>query len=224
MDLSDHKSKRSELLFRDHKSFPVSFPHRWTLPGLFVLKVKEKCDDLECLCGIFGETTTVNVRAIAPTPKEGHQLQVRDLQVGNLLNIVEGSEEREEPFTQRTQRDSVDFMFDGRQTIRCFVWYSCSEYDENVVYRDICSHVIGRKRPLSLPAENENTEVNVEEGNESVIMVDSEFEFNKRLFTISFVGEDFVSAECFYPVIQRGNIVQLTYLEDVRERVLSWIG
>eukprot|EP00978_Attheya_sp_CCMP212_P036525 scaffold166451_cov62-Attheya_sp.AAC.2 len=107
--------------------------------------------DLACLCGIFGETTTVNVRAIAPAPKECHQLQVRDLQVGDLLNIVEGSEERKEPFTRRTQRDSVDFMFDRRQTIHCYVRYSRSEYNENVAYEDICSHVIGRKRPLSYP-------------------------------------------------------------------------
>jgi hypothetical protein len=49
--------------------------------------------------------------------------------------------------------------------------------------------VIGRKRPLSLPAE-----VNVEERNESVIMVDSDFEFDGRLYTITFVSEDFVRA------------------------------
>jgi hypothetical protein len=39
--------------------------------------------------------------------------------------------------------------------------------------------VIGRKRPLSLPAE-----VNVEERNELVIMVDSDIEFDGRLYIL----------------------------------------
>ena len=53
----------------------------------------------------------VNVRAITPTTqKEGPQ-RIRELQVGDLINIIEGSEEREDPFKRRTQCDSVSILY-----------------------------------------------------------------------------------------------------------------
>eukprot|EP00978_Attheya_sp_CCMP212_P016289 scaffold42532_cov35-Attheya_sp.AAC.3 len=106
------------------RTVPISKAQRWTHPRLsVVLKVQEKRDGellgfetekyLECLCGIFGETTTVNVRAIPPAlPKDGSHC-VSDLEVGDAINIIGGSEEREELFNSRTQCDSVDFVFDG---------------------------------------------------------------------------------------------------------------
>ena len=205
----------------------VSLPHRWTLPGLSVLKIREKRvgellrfetkKDLECLCGIFGETTTVNVRAIAPaTPKEGPQ-RIRELQVGDLINIIEGSEEREDPFKRRTQCDSVDFVFDGIQSIRCYLRYTRTIYEEDAVINDICSSVIGRKRPLSLsPADvNDTAEVDPD-----VLMVDSDFELDGRLYNITAVTDNSVTARSFYPTVDLENILFNNVL-DIRERVLA---
>ena len=214
---------------------PISKAQRWTHPGLSVLKIREKRDgellrfetakDLECLCGILGETTTVNVRAIPPAPPKDGSRRVRDLQVGDAVNIIEGSEEREEPFNMTTQRDSVDFIFDGLQSIRCILRYTQSLYEETEIMDDICCSVIGRKRPLSLPIVNANVPMNEDD---DVVMVDSEFEHNGRLYTINFVSEDFITARCFYPTVQNGNalfnqVMTFNNLLYVNERVLARI-
>eukprot|EP00978_Attheya_sp_CCMP212_P016288 scaffold42532_cov35-Attheya_sp.AAC.2 len=62
----------------------------------------------------------------------------------------------------------------------------------------ICCSVIGWKRPLSLPTVNANAQINVDD---EVVMVESEFEHNCRLYAITFVSEDFITAHCFYPTV-----------------------
>eukprot|EP00978_Attheya_sp_CCMP212_P044206 scaffold303960_cov67-Attheya_sp.AAC.3 len=79
---------------------------RWMKPVRETMKIEEERTgellqfetdaDLVCHCGIMDETITVNVRARAPNTKEG----IEDIQLkeNNGVNIVEGANEREDPF------------------------------------------------------------------------------------------------------------------------------
>eukprot|EP00978_Attheya_sp_CCMP212_P036010 scaffold160299_cov66-Attheya_sp.AAC.4 len=73
---------------------PFSLHHRWTLK-LRENKMVSYCDS-RFLCGILGETTTVNVRAMAPAPKEEQEeIEVRDLKREDFLNTLWRDQKKE---------------------------------------------------------------------------------------------------------------------------------
>eukprot|EP00978_Attheya_sp_CCMP212_P030614 scaffold113140_cov76-Attheya_sp.AAC.1 len=117
-------SKRADCSNPVHK-VSANTIGRWTKPVLAIAKIKEErngeliwfetAEDLICLCGILDKTATCNVRA--QPPRKGEESEDRQLKDNDGVNIVKGSNEREEPFLRRTQKDGIDFVFDGRDTV-----------------------------------------------------------------------------------------------------------
>ena len=176
---------------------------RWTKPALAIAKIKEEnngelirfetAQDLICLCGIFGETATCNVRA--RPPRKGEESEDRQLKENDGVNIVNGSNEREEPFQRRTQKDGIDFVFDGRSTVSVYLRYSLHRYNTATPPSDsIVSVLLTRKRPLSSIHQDEDDS----EESHTVCITD-EFEHDGRLYRVQSITNDSIAAICFYP-------------------------
>jgi len=178
---------------------------RWTKPALAITKVKEERTgelmrfetdtDLVKLCGIMGETATSNVRARPPNKKEG--VEDRQLNENDGVNIVEGSNEREDPFLRRTQRDGVDFLFDGRDTVSIYLRYSMYLYKSTAPPSDlILAAVLTRRKPLSITVMEGESD---SEEDVQAVCVEDEFSHDGCLYRVTSIVNDSVEAICFYP-------------------------
>jgi hypothetical protein len=195
-------SKRADCYTPVHKVSANTIV-RWTKPALAIAKVKEEkngelirfetAEDLICLCGILGETATCNVRA--RPPRKGEESEDRQLKHNDGVNIVNGSNEREEPFQRRTQKDGIDFVFDGRDTVSVYLRYSFYMYKSAVPPSEsIVDAVLLRKRPLS------SIEQDDDDSEEShTVCIADEFDHDGCLYRVESIKYESIDAICFYP-------------------------
>jgi hypothetical protein len=65
-------------------------------------------DDLRALSSVLGEMVTTDVRK-----RRSKCSAVESLFVNNIINVVAGSESREEPFQSRTTKQGIDMVYNG---------------------------------------------------------------------------------------------------------------
>ncbi len=87
----------------------------------------ETNDELQGLCNILGEATTVGVKKARPPVEESRNRMT--LIDGDILNVVLGSQSKEEPYRHRTTWTGVDFRFNGRDEMHFTIWYIKDVYD-----------------------------------------------------------------------------------------------
>jgi hypothetical protein len=205
---------------------------RWTKPALAITKFKEERTgelmrfetdtDLVCLCGIMGETATSNVRARPPSTKEG--IEDRQLKENDGVNLVEGTNEREDPFQRRTQRDGIDFLFDGRDTVSIYLRYSMHVYKSATPPSDIIlTAILSRKRPLSVIDSRPEGDDDSEEDDQAVCIED-EFDDEGCLYRVTSIMNDSIEAICFYPRYVNPLFNKVRTFDDkryVKEKVMA---
>ena len=88
-----------------------------------LLRLETK-DDLDVLCkGLVGDMSLYEVRKRKPAVISPEKLQEND-----SLNVIIGSDHREERFLSKTGEAGVDFLYDKVQTLRIFVRYRRYQY------------------------------------------------------------------------------------------------
>ncbi len=172
-------------------------------PGMLLTSVRasydcelirlETKDDLEALCkGLVGDMALYEVRKRRPAVISPEKLQEND-----SLNVIIGSEHREEHFYARTQVPGVDFLYDNLQTLRIFVRYKRYQYRLST----------GTQKPINCPSEKlkriiERLPSNVNAAPESedeainVVVVSSEFEVGNEVFRVEKVDKAAKTALC----------------------------
>ena len=156
-----------------------------------LLRLETK-DDLDALCkGLLGEMSLYEVRKRKPAVISPDRLQEND-----SLNVIIGSEHREEQFIMRTGETGVDFLFDKVQTLRIFVRYKRYQYRLST----------GTQMPINCPDEklasiiqrlprNINSGENEDEALR-VVVDGSEFEIDDAVFRVKMINKLARTALC----------------------------
>jgi len=156
-----------------------------------LLRLETK-DDLDALCkGLLGEMSLYEVRKRKPAVISPDRLQEND-----SLNVIIGSEHREEQFIMRTGETGVDFLFDKVQTLRIFVRYKRYQYRLST----------GTQMPINCPDEKlasiiQRLPSNINSGeNEDealrVVIDGSEFEIDDAVFRVKMINKLARTALC----------------------------
>jgi hypothetical protein len=119
--------------------------------------------ELAILSSVLGELVTVEVRK--RRPKYG---VVDSLHVNDVINVVAGSEEREEPFRHRTAKQGIDLIFDGTHHLRIRMRYQRYQYVLPV--GDSCPSAILRRalaRKMPLRADESGASSSSDDGEET---------------------------------------------------------
>ena len=139
-------------------------------PGL-LLKAHPNCftstmirfetdDELRALSSVLGELITIDVRKRRPKYSV-----VESLFVNDIVNVVAGSDAREEPFKVRTNKQGIDLVYDGKTKVR--IRWCYQRYQYNLPLADgslstVLTRAILRKWLLG-PGDDESSD-NDEEG------------------------------------------------------------
>jgi hypothetical protein len=182
---------------------------RVTKPGMDLAKfvARHECkllrfetqSDLKVLCSIFGESTIMNVRAkMPPRPKPNQPMNDRELNENDIINVINGEVQREDPFLRHTNRDGLDFVYDFKSgKASMYVRYTMYVYGSNRAHKSIVTErYIRRQRPLCLPVLDAAEEA---ARNELQVEIDSEFLHEGELFRVVELGAFGVHAECIIP-------------------------
>ena len=156
----------------------------------------ETRDDLELLCqGLLGDMSLYEVRKRKPAAVSPERLQEND-----SLNVIIGSDHREEQFISRTSEAGVDFLYDRVQTLRIFVRYRRYQYrlsTETQKPKDCPDEKLARiieRLPTNTNAAISDSD---DEDDEAVVvMVGSEFEIDGAVFRIIMVDKLARTALC----------------------------
>jgi hypothetical protein len=100
---------------------------------------------LQSLSSVLGELVTMEVRKRRPKYNV-----VESLHGNDVINTIAGSDEREMPFRHRTNKQRIDFVFDGASHVRIRIRYERFQYTLPLqTPSTILTRGIERKTPLS---------------------------------------------------------------------------
>jgi hypothetical protein len=159
-----------------------------------------------------------------PGQDEERSLRTND----NLINFVKANEQMEVPFMIRTQHGGVDLVFDGRETLFCYLRYHSVVYNPptNQQPNDtICMAVVERKRPISLK-DNDLLDGVIDTIDRQVVCVDIKFEHMGRLYVITAVHSNSIETRCIGPDEENSQYNQSKSFNDinyVRGQILQLI-
>ena len=159
-----------------------------------LLRLETK-DDLDVLCkGLVGDMSLYEVRKRKPAVISPQKLQEND-----SLNVIIGSEHREEQFLSKTNAAGVHFFYDKVQTLRIFVRYRRYQYRLSTE----------TQMPINCPDEklariierlpsNMNSAESQDEADEfvRVVLDGSEFEIDDAVFRVKTVDKLAKTALC----------------------------
>jgi hypothetical protein len=172
-------------------------------------------EELRVLSTVLGELITMEVRKRRPKYKV-----VESLHLNDIINVVAGSEAREEPFVFRTVKQGIDFIFDGIQ-VRIKIRYQRFQYALPLATRSpstLLSRGIERKRLLAA-GESDSSDDEVLVANlppEIVAKVGREFEFSGRVYQVQSINKvaRTVAAKVMWPVNMNAQVHSFA-LDDV---------
>jgi hypothetical protein len=159
-----------------------------------LLRLETK-DDLDVLCkGLVGDMSLYEVRKRKPAVVSPEKLKEND-----SLNVIVGSDHREERFVSKTSEAGVDFLYDQVQTLRIFVRYKRYQYRLSTVTQmpiacpdEKLARIIERlpSNMNSAPEESEDDE------DDHVVIDGSEFEIDDAVFRVKMVNKLAKTALC----------------------------
>ena len=143
----------------------------------------ETKDDLDLLCeGLIGDMSLYEVRKRKPAVISPEKLQEND-----SLNVIIGSNYREEQFVRRTSEGGVNFLCDKVQTLMIFFRHRGHQHQVSTE----------TKRPINCPDEKRariierlpsNVNATESEDEAAAVVVDgSEFEIDEAVFRVKMV-------------------------------------
>eukprot|EP00978_Attheya_sp_CCMP212_P004231 scaffold9268_cov52-Attheya_sp.AAC.3 len=108
---------------RGPQTVNMSVFKRATKPGMDLSKfvARHECkllhfetqSDINVLCSILGESTIMNVRAnMPPHGRPDEPATDRELNENDIINVINGDMEREDPFLCYTNQDGLDCVYD----------------------------------------------------------------------------------------------------------------
>jgi hypothetical protein len=186
---------------------------------------------LRSLSSVLGELVTMEVRKRRPKYNVMESLKVND-----VVNIISGSEEREVPFRHRTNKQGIDFVYDGSNRVRIRLRYERYQYKLPLLTPSILlTRAIERKTPLA-PGDSESSSdeedssdddgrghsATVEQATASTTArIGREFEFSARLYRVQSIDLQglLVSAKVVWPLRMNEQVHSFT-LADVE----TWIA
>jgi hypothetical protein len=156
-----------------------------------LLRLETK-DDLDVLCkGLVGDMSLYEVRKRKPAVISPEKLQEND-----SLNVIIGSDYREEQFVRRTSEGGVDFLYDKVQTLRIFVRYRRYQYR---VSTETQMPINCPDEKLARIIERLPSNVNATESEDQaarVVVYGSEFEYDEAVFRVKIVDKAARTALC----------------------------
>jgi hypothetical protein len=164
----------------------------------------------------------MNIRAKMPAIRRPGSTETgeRELNENDIINIIDGDTEREDPFMRYTNRDGVDLIFDYQtEKASLYLRYSMYVYGSNRPHRNVSAErYVKRQRPLCLPpldaaeaAAHQQVEVDI----------DSEFLHNNELYRVSELGAFGIHAICIIPPT---DVLRQFGEEYVRTQVRARLG
>jgi hypothetical protein len=115
-------------------------------------------DELSMLSSALGELVTVEVRKRRP-----EHLVIDSLHVNDVMNVVAGSEGREEPFRHRTNKQGMDLIHDGTNHVRIRMRHQRCQHTMPVI--DCCpSATLRRAIARKIPLGADGSETSSDEG------------------------------------------------------------
>ena len=190
----------------------------------------ETVQDLHHLCGLLGESSLTGVRKRRPAVSGN---VTRDtLAVNDILNVIEGSTKREDPFRYRTCCCGIDFRFNGADELRFSVRYVRYQYKTAVRGNGVPIDGQAALKRLIMradPGGNEYDGMTITNGSncdsdDSEVIVDTaaQFEHDGRLYSVISVTNSEVDAECVFPPEHCGTIASGLDLDVVREAIKEY--
>jgi hypothetical protein len=179
---------------------------------------------LKCLSSVLGELITMEVRK--RRPKYGY---VESLHENDVINIVAGSEEPEIPFRHRTDKQGIDFIYDGQNRVRIRMRYERFQYKLPLLTPSvILTRGIQRKSPLGADESADSSDE--EDGDDSihptlvegsVTKIGREFQFSARLYQVGTINLrcSTVAAKVVWPLAMNQQVHSFA-LDDVER----WIA
>jgi hypothetical protein len=160
----------------------------------------DTAQELSNLSSELGELVTVGVRK--RRPKHGIE---KSLHVNDVINVVAGSEEREEPFLHRTSEQGIDLTFDGvnhvRLRMRC-QRFQCGDACPST----ILSRIIARKIPLGGAESDETSSDDDSDDDDAAAKVGMEFEKDLVQCQIRSIDAPMVTAVVCCPKDMAGGV------------------
>jgi hypothetical protein len=174
--------------------------------------------ELKCLSSVLGELVTMDIRKRRPRYKI-----VESLHVNDVINVVAGSEEREDPFRFRTNQQGIDLIFDGKSRVQIRMRYQRFQYNLPLAGPStILNRAIQRRRPLGF-GEIDSEDDSSDDGgppDSGVARVGREFEHMNRLYrlqSIDSLGQT-VKAKVVWPIYMNEQVDSFELLD-----VEGWI-
>jgi len=193
--------------------------HRWMFYSTLLRFETE--DELRCLSTVLGELVTVEVRK--RRPKYG---VVESLHLNDVMNVVAGSEVREEPFRIRTAKQGIDFIHDGVNRVRIRLRYQ--RYQRSSVSLAGCPstilvRAIERKSLLVGPREGESSDEDDDDEVAVVVALARQFDHQGRVFEV--YGIDLEARKVTAIVVWPVNVTSIIEFEydDVNRYIRSRI-
>eukprot|EP00978_Attheya_sp_CCMP212_P018562 scaffold50946_cov66-Attheya_sp.AAC.2 len=122
----------------------------------------------------------------------------RELNENNIINIIDGDIEREDPFMRYTNQYGVDLIFDYQmEKAGLYLRYSSYVYGSNRPHRNVSSECyVKRQKLLCLPPLDE---AEAAAHHQVEVEIDSEFLHNNELYRMSELGAFRIHAICIIP-------------------------
>jgi hypothetical protein len=162
-------------------------------------------DDLRALSSVLGEMVTIDVRKRRPKYST-----VESLFVNDIINVVAGSESREEPFQSRTTKQGIDMVYNGTN-VRIRMRYQRYQYTlplaegspSNILTRAILRKGLLRPGADASSDDDSDDDDGDDDGislpDANVVVVGRQFENLGRVYAVNAVGPTTVSAKVVWP-------------------------
>jgi len=193
-------------------------------PYISTLVRFETVSELRALSAVLGELVTMEVRKRKPK-----YTIVESLFVNDIINVVAGSQTREEPFRVRTVMQGIDFLHDGSK-VRIRMRYSRYQYMLPLAEGSpstILTRAIRRKRLLDPGDEDSSEDEEYDEGvvlpavaQASVVVIGRQFDHLGRVYEVSRInmeGET-VAAKVIWPAYLNQRVDEFEF-----HNVVIWI-
>jgi hypothetical protein len=182
--------------------------HRVIESGLVVkaARIRKTCtmwrfeteSQLRQLCSVFGESVTAGQRCRLPKVSIPKTLWRND-----VINVVIGSHEPDPVFKLLTERDGIDFEYDGCAELFITIRYRRYGYGGGASL-DGCDPLLADlicRRSLHAPSVDDDDGGDDEEDSTTIILIGSELEdVDGRLYRVTRMNDlQSVLARCFYP-------------------------
>jgi hypothetical protein len=177
----------------------------------------ETTEEIEVFTSIFGRMSVVDVRKRRPRKDQTQEIASHD-----SINVIVGSEEKEDPYVHYTTKDGVDFVYDGDElaiNIR-YRLYVLRRSRQTKQLIDCPSEALVQIINRKVGADNDS-DASDDDSDSDAIAENGEFTNNNRLYrVIDYYRNSHVMAQCIYP-IRNNNHLNLTErfdnLDEIRE-------